>query len=134
MNYLYPTTFFEPVDRDQDGLYRIESGNVHIFPFQIPFMGEQVITMEQMMPGSQDWSINVWFTYQPYDGTIFRNIDNWDDFRMSPVSTTFSVWDEGVEPSLIQDGSQTLAPGVTYYLNIRNLQNQTNGYRLLFSF
>lgn len=127
---LYPTVTFKPEDRDQDGLYAIPPGTIHIFPFEVPFMGQQLITMRHYMPGSQDWSITAWFTKKPLDGTLFPNLDNWDDFRLATVDREYPIWAAGSDA----ESEVYLEPGHTYYLNLRNLQNRPNGYFLNFSF
>lgn len=127
---LYPTITFEPNDRDPDGMYAIPSGTVHVFPFQVPVMGQQLITMRHHFPSAQDWSISAWFTKKPLDGTLFPNLDNWDDFRMSTDDREYPIWAEGSP----EESEVYLPPLTTYYLNVKNLQNRDNGYILTFSF
>lgn len=126
---LYPTFTFEPADRDQDGYYMIGASHLHVFPFTVPFLGLQQIKIAHVMPGSQDWSIDYYVSDQPNGPAFFTEENATGHNRVSRMESTLNIWSSGAD-----EGEQNYVdPSKTYYLMVRNLQNQNNGYKLLFS-
>ena len=102
------TTILSPEDRDYDGYYHILPGHTHIFKFIVPSFGLNKIGVAHVMSGTQDWSLDCW---------------------IPRVMKEFEIWDEKVAP----EGTLTLPSNRIFYINVKNLQNRDNTYKLVFS-
>ena len=125
---LYPTTTFQPADRDLDGLYPIDPNNLQLFPFTVPYLGLQQITLQHNFPNSEDWSISVTFTNdrdEPID--VFGN--GMFEAKLDRGQQIIQLWGEGGGP----EGAIELDPTQNYILKVFNMQNKANGYLLTFS-
>lgn len=125
---LYPTITYESADRDQDGLYPIDPNNLHLFPFNVPYMGLQRITLQHNFPNSEDWSISAAFVndrdepVSVFGAGIF-------EMKLDRGQQTIDLWGEGGGP----DGALEVDPTQNYVLKVFNMQNKANGYLLTFS-
>ncbi len=127
---IYPTTTIAVEDRDQDGMYPIDPGNLHIFPFQVPYAGAQTITLQHAMPNSQDWSVSVSVVVGANDTPVALSAPNNNEFNLDRTAIDLVLWAEGAGP----EGSIQLDPSKQYYLKVLNLQSKPNGYIASFSF
>ncbi len=126
------TFIIEIEDRDPDEYYMIYPGQTIIFPFKIPMFSSQTIQHLHVLENSQDWSLACWFSEKPLDRMLFERIDNWNEHKLQRIIREFEIWDE-----LVAEPPHTkvaLNSHQTYYVNIRNLQNKANTFKLSFSF
>ena len=128
MCMLYPTTTILPEDRDVDGMYPIEPGCLHIFPFTAPYFGKQTITLKHAYPNSQDWSIGVSCVDSLDMPVIIKGVDI-NEFNIDRSDTVLEIWGGTEDPTAI-----SVDPTRTYYLRVLNMQNRPNGYQLTFSY
>jgi hypothetical protein len=125
---LYPTTTIQPAERDQDGMYPINACSEHLFPFTVPYMGKQTITLKHNYPRAQDWSISVSFLNQRFEPVTVVGEATFE-FNLDRSTQTLDLWGEGSGV----EGAVELDPTKTYYVKVLNMQNQPNGYLLTFS-
>ena len=123
------TTILSPEDRDYDGYYHILPGHTHIFKFIVPSFGLNKIGVAHVMSGTQDWSLDCWISSSPLDGVQFSKNADMNHFGIPRVMKEFEIWDEKVAP----EGTLTLPSNRIFYINVKNLQNRDNTYKLVFS-
>lgn len=124
---LYPTTTFQPEDRDADGMYPIDPGHMHIFPFRVPYLGKLTLTMKHAFPNSQDWSISVTCLDRLDQPVKFRG--DMFEFNLDRGELVIELQAQGAG----FEGLPEFDPSYDYYLNILNMQSRINGYQLTFS-
>jgi hypothetical protein len=125
---LYPTTIYQPLMRDQDGLYPIDPNNEHRFPFNVPYMGLQRITLQHNFPNAEDWTISVSFL-NGRDEPVSVFGTNSFEFKLDRGQQVIDLWGEGGGP----EGAIEMDPTQNYVLKVFNCQNKANGYLLTFS-
>lgn len=114
-----------PEDRDQDGLYVIDSGIIHVHRFMIPLLGSITIELQHGV-GGQDHSVHVWLGYQPLNDVIDKPFGR-EALDREPL--TYELFDSINAPA----GVASLPSGRVIYLNVLNCQNSRNNYKLVFS-
>lgn len=118
-------------DRDPDHYYMIMPGQTLVFPFKIPMLGSHTIEHVHVLDEAQDWTISCWFSEKPLDNVLFERVDHWNEHKLGRVTRKFELWDELV---LSEDDTRIgLSAFPVYYVNIRNLQNRINTFKLVFS-
>lgn len=125
-------TIFTPEQRDEGGYYILPAGVTHVFPFRIPFLGSLKVEVAHLLPNSQDWSVDVWFSERPLDGLLFRTDASLVHFNPTRRLTGPLVYDELLRTG--NDDIRTFLPSsADFYVNVKNLQNKQNTYMLRFS-
>jgi hypothetical protein len=123
-------SLFQNDERDEDGYYQLLPDHRHVFEFTVPAGGLAGIQMIHHLTTAQDSTLVVWFSTDPLDGVLFRGQCDLENFRMSRAQRTivfYDAWTNELEDVL------TLPSERTYYLNVANLQNRINGYKLTIS-
>ena len=115
---------------DPDGLYRMGPGHTFIFKFRVKPFDKTQIHLSHKMDNSQDMTVDVWFSKKPLEPALFVNDPSLNHFKLIRRRRTIEIWDELI---FVGEPDKILLPGnVDYYLNIKNLQNSDNGFRLTF--
>lgn len=115
---------------DPDGLYQIGPGNTFIFKFRVEPFGKTTINLSHKLNNTQDMTLNAWFSKKPLVEPLFSGNPALNNFKLVRRRQTFEFWDE-----LVYAGDDTkilLDAGRDYYINIKNLQNSNNGFKLTF--
>lgn len=114
-------------DRDQDGMYMLNSGCTHVFPFRVALMGKTSLMFNHTMIGTQDHSVKAWFSRSPLDNTVFP--DNVGFFGIDRAEQVYEISDDlSVDPGILVYPSSEIL-----YINVKNMQNSMNGYTLTFT-
>jgi hypothetical protein len=118
-------------EHDADDAYEIAGTQTHVFPFSLIPLKENKFTVYQLKRGMQDGSLRMWFSGAPLDQVLFGRYDAFNPvFLLSNWAKEISLWDE--EATSLPTGALTLAAGLTYYVNVHNMQASSNSYRLIF--
>ena len=127
----------QPSNRDPDGYYSILPRMTTVFLFNIPFLCYQEISWALVNQNAQDFSMRLWISTNPLDGLVDFKDDSLNPCYMNRAARTIKIWDELVinpdRPYYDKDKRAALSSIPSYYMNIQNLQNQPNAYRLSFS-
>lgn len=123
-----------PENYDPDGFYEIGAGHTHIFRFRVPAFQNIKVGLSHVRTGTQDWSLDCWFSKKPLDDVLFRDRPDVTHAGVPRLMKVVNFWDSLVYQN--ENGSSDLYyPSNEFiYINIRNQQNQLNGYRLVFNF
>jgi hypothetical protein len=135
--------------RDPLGYYSIGPRATIVYPFNIPLLGYNAITMTMVNSNAQDFSLRVWFSTSPLDGVIDFNDNSLNPYYLTRRAREMVIWDELVIPPPtpivpVPFGTPqpcnphykmlSLPSSPTYYINIENMQNLMNAYRLTFTY
>jgi hypothetical protein len=123
---------FEPEARDEGGFYFLPAGMTHVFPFRVPFLSSIKVEIAHLLPNSQDWSIDVWFSTKPLDGLLFARDASLSHFNPTRRLTGVEIYDELLRASR-EDDRAFQPSSADLYINVKNLQNKQNTYRLVFT-
>jgi hypothetical protein len=116
-------------DRDSFGQYEIQPGHTLVFPFIVPALGSTRILLQHTKQNSQDSSILAWITSAPLDGIQLEL--GFGRLRLSRAEQYYTIWDNFLRHGQ-DDDRLFLTNSRAYYLNIKNLQNSSNAFDLLF--
>jgi hypothetical protein len=116
-------------DRDIDGYYLVNPSLVHSHQIgvvdDVTALNLQIIHYYQ---NSQDLSLRLWFSEYPANIPVL-NLDKDGFISLSRVGFQYSL--SSIESQL--NTTFKIQKNKNYYVNIRNLTNAPNGYRLIFS-
>ena len=113
--------------RDSFGQYIIGPGETHVFPFTFEFLGGLTIQSRHIQLNSQDFSLDLWVSGSPLDDLLLtRGLGH---IKLSRVHDDRLIRDELLKPSPDHEGLY-LPSGITYYVNVKNLENRQNAYEL----
>ena len=122
--------------RQEDGYYSIWGRMTLVFSFTIPILGFTEISWALINQTSQDLSIRAWISSTPLDNLIKFNDESLNPAYPNRASRTIRIWDEFLIPPDLPyyepDKRYALSSANTYYVNILNLQNIPNAFRLSF--
>lgn len=123
-------TFVPYSDFSSDGYYDLAPGETKIFPWEVQPNGHTDITLIHNCLNSQDHTVQAWLSTEPLDYVMFSNISfmNWID--VSRTGTTASIYDVSTRPTTLLKAETETA----YYLNVKNMSNEPNTFRVIFSF
>lgn len=123
-------TYIPYSDFSSDGYYSLLPGETKIFPWEVKPSEQTIITMVQSDSNTQDHSLQAWLSTRPLDDVMFWNISYMNYIDVKRTDTTVAIYDSSLKKPLVLS-----APAKTsYYLNIKNMSNEPNGFRLIFSF
>ena len=130
-------TLIPPPNRDPDGYYSILPRMTTVFPFYIPLLCYNEISWALVNQNAQDFSMRLWISTSPLDGLVDFKNEALNPAYMNRAAMTIKIWDDFVinpdRPYYDPDRRAALPSALTYYLNVQNLQNQPNAYRISFS-
>lgn len=108
-------------DLDEDGYYEITPETILCFPFMIEENTELKVLLTHTALYSQDNSLRCWFSSTPNGQMLFKN----DDVDVFPMRRNTSCF-------IFGDNHLIINPNKTYYVNVQNLQNSNNIFKINF--
>lgn len=141
--YFQKLTIYQEDNRQQDGFYAMYPACENSHMFTIPSGGFIKINIVNTEPNTQDMSMRGWFSETPMGQMLFTL----DDARLIPFNVPKMYSFDNINiptPGLLvyiydsnnpeyNDKVHRLDATKNYYINIQNIQNKRNSYRLLFS-
>ena len=125
-----PENTFIIYDKHPDGYYQMSQGSTLIFEFKIPPGGEVKIDILMTKPDTQDLSIRGYFSQFPSGQSINLTDPNLRWFSFPRIQRTIVLKDVlFVKPGFNPNYAY---PAGTYYINVQNLVNMYNSFRLQF--
>jgi hypothetical protein len=107
------------------GYYEILAGQVAVFPFTLAPNGQIVINVVQQQ-GTQDHTIRVWVSKEPYGTSVVLNPQNVTYWNPNHIANQIvTVFDTTMPQHPAVQTPLALLPG-DYFLNIQNLENRSN--------
>lgn len=125
-------TYVPYSDFSSDGYYSLLPGETKIFPWEVEPGGHTDITLVHTNLNTQDHSVQAWLSHEPLDYVMFPHVNymNWLDVQRT--GTIIEIYDSS---SVAAKGKMFKARTETaYYLNVKNMTNEPNNFRVLFSY
>ena len=123
--YLLPDTAFIINDQSIDGRYVINANITNIHPIIINNDEILHIAILHELLSAQDLSIQAWFSDLPLGQFLFTRDENLELFNFHRLPRIIELG------GINTDASVKLEAGL-YFMNVKNLQNRINGYKLNF--
>lgn len=115
--------------RKPHGYYDIEPMFTHVYPFSIEIDNPLIISVVLRNIDKQDEALCCWFSSEPLEYSVFPRINYISPFSILRGVTNFTIYDSSCTDQILR-----LKPDTTYYLNIKNRQNEPNQYGLSFDY
>lgn len=108
---------------DPNGYYSLKPGETLIFPW-IHFDTTE-ISLVNTMENSQDFSIQAWLSRKPLDGVLFPFISYMNYIQVPSNGRSITITSKKGDDLFLESGD--------YFLNVKNMDNEANSFRVLFS-
>lgn len=125
-------TYVDYSDFTSDGYYSLAPGETKIFPWEVEPGGRTDITLVQTELNSQDHTVQAWLSHEPLDYVMYPHVSYMNYMDVQRSGTVVSIYDKS--SSVSQGQTFKAEPATAYYLNVKNMCNEENGFRVLFSF
>lgn len=112
-----------------DGYYDLKPGETLVFPWQVKPESYTETTITQTNLSAQDHTVQAWLSRKPVDDVMFYPMVNYmTNLVASRNGTVIDVYDTNDKNHLLKAQS-----GKQYFLNVKNLANEHNSFKLTFS-
>ena len=125
-------SYIDYSDFSSDGYYSLQPGETKIFPWEVEPSGHTDITLVQTDLNTQDHTVQAWLSHEPLDYVMYPNVGymNWMDIqRTGTIVSIYDSSDLSSKNQIFRARTKT-----SYYLNVKNMANEPNSFRVIFSF
>lgn len=119
----------------ETGYYQLARSSLVYLPFQVP-LGEQVLftCAHSNFFKNQNWSVRFWISEVIQGASITQlpdpNLAYVTPLKLPVVFGAYDVTFRSAPTTPVAKWKAPVAPMLTYYLNIQNMENKDNGFYL----
>lgn len=133
---MYYTTEVKIDERVEGGWYTIEHDQNIAFEANLPSGGEIMFTVLHTDLDAQDWSLRLWFSDSPGGGELFSfgsPVLFGGDGNINVPRRATTICIQALDAPTNKYSTPFRLPPGTYWVNVENLENDVNGFRLVFA-